>query len=196
MRLKSGWFNKDKPRSIAELGDVMGFNLWSIAVNRVKHMEGQGFKVNLPAQTLAVIGEYLFFLMQKIDRYVYSRLPQEQRNAFIQSLAKKLINTMVENQFDAHGAGDYATPFIVRMNEALGAYARFDDARDESEASYPSLVYLGDSIENLVKDLNQGWVKEQVIEIEGLGAVESLMRVLPRIVESAENVDNNQDSVE
>lgn len=182
MRLKSGWFNKDKERSLVEKADALGFNLWSIAINRARHMEGQGFKVDLPRQTLDVLDEFVIFLMQAVDRYIYGRLTEDERNEFIQALAKKLISLDGENRFEALGAGDYATPFIAIMNERLGHYAAFPNGDQEGEVSYAALRYLGEKVDEIVKDLNQGWVKEQVIEIEGSGAIKSLMGVLPRLM--------------
>lgn len=182
MRLKSGWFDKDKERTLAQKAEVMGFNIWSIAINRVKHMEGQGFKVDLPKQTMDVLDEFSIFLMQAVDRYIYGRLNEEQRNEFIQALAKKLISIDTENRLEAQGPDNYSGPFIEMMNQRLAAYAGFPDGPTEGEVSFSTLVYLGEQIENHVKALNYGWVKEQVIEIEGVGAMESLMRVLPRLM--------------
>lgn len=192
MRLKSGWFNKDKERTLAEKADALGFNLWSIAINRARHMEGQGFKVDLPKQTLDVLDEFSIFLMQAVDRYIYGRLNEQERNEFIQALAKKMISLDGENRFEAMGPGDYATPFLAIMNERLGHYAAFPSAQAEGEASYPALRYLGEKVEDIVKDLNQGWVKEQVVEIEGLGAMESLMKVLPRLMKGEEPSPENE----
>lgn len=192
MRLKSGWFNKDKERSLAEKADALGFNLWSIAINRARHMEGQGFKVDLPKQTLDVLDEFAIFLMQAVDRYIYGRLNEQERNEFIQVLAKKLVSLDGENRFEAMGAGDYATPFIAVMNERLGHYAAFPGGEKEGEVSYAALRYLGEKVEEIVKDLNQGWVKEQVIEIEGNGAIKSLMSILPRLMQQDEDSDKEK----
>ncbi len=175
MRIKSRWHNKQRPKSIEELAGALGFNAWRIASTRVNKLYSEGFNFTSNAQILDVIGEYLAFTIQVVDRMLQSRMEDEERNRFIQTLARKLVDTMEDNRIEELGPGEYRNAFVAVLNERLSAYAEFGFAGEEP--AYPMLRYFGSAVDEVMGGENK-WIPEQMVEVEAPEVVKTLRKAL------------------
>lgn len=163
MRIKSRWHNKNRPKSLEETAQAIGFIVWRIAQGTVDKMYGDGFNFKSHEQQLDVIGELAIFLLQAADRLAYERMEDDERHRFVNGMARKLIETMDENRTEWLGPGEYRAPFLERLNERLGAYAEFSFV--DGQPGYPALRYFGSCVAALMGSDNR-WVIEQVMEVE------------------------------
>ena len=180
MRLKSTWYKKEKQHSPEETAGALGFIAWQIAVTRVKHMEGQGFRIDLPDRTLDVIAEFLIYIIQLTDRWAYEKYSDEDRGRLVVALAKKLALTMHDNRLDIHKQGEFAGPFIDLVNQRMSDYAEFQ--YEPKEPAFPVYRYLAMNIQNAVEGKDGRWILEQVAELEGPEATDTLLRALNNLV--------------
>ncbi len=174
MRIKSKWHKKDKPKSLEEVAGALGFIAWRAAHERADKMYNAGFNFASKGQLLAVVGEYVAFLLQLADRLAYGRLDEQQRPVFVGALAKHLINTMVENLTDDFGPGEYREAFVDKLNERMEAYADFE--YDGDQPGYQALRYLGNCIDEVMGSKDNKWVTEQVVEIEAPEVIKNLKK--------------------
>jgi hypothetical protein len=174
VRIKSRWHKKERPKSPEESASALAFIAWRIAVNAVQEMEKAGFQlVEPPGARFDVVSELLAFLTQAADRLAYEYLEEEERQRLIPAFALRLADTLDENASDLLGPGDYREAFITKVNGRAEDYAEmaFDP---EAGPGYGVLRYLGDRIRDCVAGEDTRWVLEQVVEIEGPNAFETL----------------------
>lgn len=181
MRVHSRWYNKDKSASTEEVAGALAFAAWRIAQRVVNKMYNAGFNYRSNVQQLAVIGEFLIFLIQVADRLAYEELEDEERVRFVTELAHQLAGTLADNMADEAGPGDYRASFIERLNERAEAYAEFGFAG--GEPSYPFLRYLGTCVDQLMGGQENKWVIEHVMEVEAPAAVKTLRRAFYNLLE-------------
>jgi len=180
LRIKSHWHNKQRPKSIDELAGALGFNAWRIASTRVNKLYAEGFNFTSNAQILDVIGEYLVFTIQVVDRLLQTRMEDAERGRFIQALARKLVDTMEDNRIEELGPGEYRNAFITTLNERLSSYADFSHVGEEP--SYPMLRYFGTAVEEVMGG-NSRWIPEQMVEVEAPEVVKTLRKALNDLLE-------------
>lgn len=186
MRIKSRWHNKSKQKSVEEIAGAMGFNIWKMASTTANKMYSTGFNFSSNEQLLEVIGEYVMFLIQVSDRLVYEELSADERQRFVSALALHLVRTMADNMVEEMGPGDYAQPFIDRLNERLDTYSEFSFT---DGPSYPMLRYLGEQIEKIMGGGQNKWVTEQVMEVEAPELVKTLKRGLESLIGTREQAE-------
>ena len=182
-RIRSRWHNKGKQKSIEDIAGAMGFNIWKLASGAANKMYSTGFNFTSNGQLLEVIGEYVIFLLQASDRIVYSELDEEERQRFTNALALHLVRTMADNMVEELGPGDYAQPFIDKLNERLDGYAEFSFGEGPS---YPMLRFLGEHVDRIMGGEQNKWVKEQVMEVETPELMKALSQGLKNLLESRE----------
>lgn len=176
MRVKSRWHNKAKTRTPQELGSTLAFIAWRIGMNAVKNMQKEGFNFPSYAVQLQVMEEFLPFLIQVVDRLVYGRMDEEMRRNLVTALALHLVDTMVENQVDLLGPGEYRGPLIERLNARLDDYAGF--SFNGEEPGYHFLRYLGERVDAVLAKEGNRWVIEQIVDIEAPEAVKTMRKAL------------------
>ena len=181
MRIKSRWHKKDKPKSVEEIAGALAFIAWRIGFNVVKEMQSKDFFFGSDATRLAVIGEFLAFLIQVADRLAYDRMPDEQRQRFVTTLALRLADTMADNKTDVLGPGDYRRPFVENLNRRLEDYSEFQFA--DGRPSYQFCAYLGRMINETIGGEDNKWVVEQVAEVEAPEAVDMLKKGMGNLFE-------------
>ena len=54
-RLKRGWSDKGRDRSLADIGGAISFNIWQISGQGVMDLENEGFETSTHSQRLDVI---------------------------------------------------------------------------------------------------------------------------------------------
>jgi hypothetical protein len=169
LRIKSHWWNDESERALPEIGSALAFIAWRIAVDKAITLHCERFVYRDDAQRLAVIQEYLIFLIQVADRLSHGMLDDDRRRELITSFAKKCVEHVQDNSQDLLGPGDYGSPFIGRLNERSAEYAEY--RLDDEGPTYPFLRHLGFEIQSLMGSEEENrWVIDQVMDKDGWDA--------------------------
>ena len=185
VRLKTRWHRSKrsernkrgsaKPKSFSDLSSVIAINIWKLAKEVFTHMEKEGFRFREDRQTIDFVTEFVVYQIHIVDRMVFGKVNETEREQFLNALAKRLANELAENQTDLFGEGDYIAQFIEVMNTRFAEYA--ECAFTDDGPSYEFTRCLGEHAVDIMKESDAKWVKEQVIDIEAPGVVEKIMRV-------------------
>jgi hypothetical protein len=182
LRIKSHWWNEESDRSLAEIATALAFIAWRVSVDKAINLHCERFVYRDDAQRLAVVQEYLVFLIQIADRLAHDLLPDEERRALIMALARKAIEHVQDNCQDLLGPGDYGSPFIDLLNRRSGEYAEFQLADDGP--SYPFLRHLGFEIQALMGESQENrWVIDQVMDKDGWEAYKTFAKAFRDLFE-------------
>lgn len=163
MRVKSKW-NREREHSLHEIGGAAAFILWRIAQQGVLNLENEGFQTDTNTQRLDVMAEFLAFLVHLADRLKAEQLDQQERQAFITSLALHLADRMQENRTDIQGKGTYRQPLIDLLNARAADYAEFTMV--DNEPGYAFKRYFGEKVRAVMGAKDNQWITDQVIDIE------------------------------
>jgi hypothetical protein len=183
-RIRTTFHNKQKPKSIETIAGVMGMNIWKLAAATANKMYNDGFNFKSNAQLIDVIGEIVIFLLQLADRIAYDQLSAEGRGRFTQALAAHLIQTMVDNQLEELGAGDYREPFVDKLNQRLDGYAEFSVV--DGNPSYQMLRYFATSVDAVMGGEDNKWVLETVMEVEAPALIKPLREGMAKLLPQAQ----------
>jgi hypothetical protein len=182
IRIKSHWNNEEAERSPLEIASALAYIAWRIAVDKAISLHCERFVYESDAQRLAVIREYLLFLIQVADRLAAERLGLEDRRILVTALARKIIEHVQDNSQDLLGPGDYASPFIQSLNTRSDEYADFQLAEDGP--SYAFLRHLGFEIQSLMgQGAENRWVIDQVMDKDGYEAYKTFARAFANLFE-------------
>jgi len=186
VRLKTKWHKSKRsernrrgsnaPKKLEDLSSVIGINIWKLAKEAFLRMEKEGYRFKEDSQTINVVSEFVFYQLHITDRLIYGLVSEEERGNFINATAKYLVESIVENQTELLGPGDYHHEFISLMNQRLGSYAECDF--ENGNPSYEFTRYLALNISELMKQTDSKWVVEQVIDIEAPDIIEKINRVV------------------
>ncbi|MBN2886875.1 MAG: hypothetical protein JXM75_09250 [Chromatiaceae bacterium] len=169
LRIKSHWWNDQNTRSLPEIATALAANAWRIALDKAITLHCERFVYADDRQRLAVIAEYLVFLVQIADRLAHERLDQAQRRELITAFARKLFEHVQDNSEDLLGPGDHGAAFIERLNRRSEDYA--DYQLGEEGPSYAFLRHLGFEIQSLMGEAEENrWVIDQVMDRDGWDA--------------------------
>ncbi len=169
LRIKSHWLNEDRERSLPEIASALAFIAWRIAMEKAINLHCERFVYSSDEQRLAVIQEYLVFLIQIADRLAHPALDDQDRRVLITALAKKVLGHVQDNSQDLLGPGDYGGAFIARLDARSAEYAEYGFADDGP--SYPLLRHLGYEIQTLMgSEQENRWVIDQVMDKDGWDA--------------------------
>ena len=139
------------------------------------HMEKEGFRFREDRQAISFVTEFVVYQIHIVDRMVYGKVSEEERESFLNALARRLAQELAENQTDLFGEGEYIGEFIEIMNKHFRDYAECEFT--EAGPDYAFTRYLGQNIVDIMKESDDKWVKEQVIDVEAPQVVEKIMRV-------------------
>jgi hypothetical protein len=182
LRIKSHWWNDEADRSLPEIASALAFIAWRVSMEKAITLHCERFVYNSDAQRLAVIQEYLVFLIQVADRLAHGILSDEDRRSLITNLARKAIEHVQDNSQDLLGPNDYGRPFIELLNTRSGEYAEFQ--LTEEGPSYPFLRHLGYEIQCIMgKEEENRWVIDQVMDKDGWDAYKQLARAFENLFE-------------
>jgi hypothetical protein len=190
VRLKTRWHRSkrsernrkgsNEPKKLEDLSSVIAINIWKLAKEAFLHMEKEGFRFREDQQAIGFISEFIIFQLHIADRMIYGLVEEQERNKFINTTAKLLTQSVVENQEEILGAGDYAGAFIALMNDRLANYA--ECSFENGEPGYDFIRYLGQTIAEIMSASDDKWVVEQVIDIEAPSVVEKITRVVTEVL--------------
>jgi hypothetical protein len=169
LRIKSRWANDANERSVQEIASALAAIAWRLGMDKAINLHCERFVYRDDAQRLAVIQEYLIFLIQIADRLAHERLEDEDRRVLVVALVRKAMEHVQDNCRDLLGPGDYAGPFVERLNLRSGEYAEYAMADDGP--SYALLRHLGYEIQTLMGEGQENrWVIDQVMDKDGWDA--------------------------
>jgi len=175
LRIKSHWWNDDQERSLPEIASALAFIAWRISMDKAINLHCERFVYASDEQRLAVIQEYLIFLIQIADRMSHGPLSDEDRRTLITSFARKVVEHVQDNSQDLLGPGDYGTAFLERLNARSEEYS--DLQMGDDGPSYPFLRHLGFEIQGLMGDGQENrWVIDQVMDKDGWDAYKRFSR--------------------
>jgi len=182
LRIKSHWWNDENQRSLDEIGGALAFIAWRIALDKAIALHCERFVYRDDEQRLAVIQEYLVFLIQIADRLSHGRLEDGERRELVTAFAKKLVAHVQDNSQDLLGPGDYGSPFLSRLNERSEEYADFQ--LDDEGPTYSFLRHLGFEIQQLMgREEENRWVIDQVMDKDGWDAYKRFARAFQDLFE-------------
>lgn len=179
--VKTRWRNKGV-RTLVERASVIGANVWRISTEIFKHMEKEGFRFGSDQQVMTVLGEFITFLVQLVDRAVYGKLSESDRAALIHAIAEHLATTVANNQLDLRGPGEYRKPFIDLLNTRFEEYSRFEYSG--SEPGYPCLSFFAAKVSEAMAVTDNKWVIEQMMDIE----TPEMVRLMGKLVHDTTDI--------
>lgn len=194
-RLKGGWNQRGRSRSLEEIGSAISFNIWQIAGQGVLDLENEGFQTDTQSQRLDVLTEYAAYLLQLVDRMVYEQFELEQRNKLISAAGLHMAGIMQDNRQDTNGEGDHRSQFLETLNQRIAEYSACQFNRTEG----PSFVFLrlvGDHVSEQMGDKDRQWITGYVIDIAGQKLFKSLRRVLPGLLDPAKRALEEEHNME
>lgn len=182
LRIKSHWWNDESDRSLPEIASALAFIAWRVSLEKAINLHCERFVYRDDAQRLAVIQEYLVFLIQIADRLAHPHLPDQDRRTLITALARKAIEHVQDNSQDLLGSGDYGGPFIALLNRRSAEYAEYQLADDGP--SYAFLRHLGFEIQTLMGEGQENrWVIDQVMDKDGWEAYKAFAKAFRDLFE-------------
>jgi hypothetical protein len=177
LRIKSHWWNDEQERSLPEIASALAFIAWRVSLEKAVNLHCERFVYESDEQRLAVIREYLAFLIQVADRLTHELMDDEARRTLVTGFAKKVIEHLQDNSQDLLGAGDYGSPFIRLLNQRSDEYAEFQLTEDGP--SYAFLRHLGFEIQQIMGARQENrWVIDQVMDKDGWDAYTQFSRAL------------------
>ena len=183
-RLKKGWSDKGKDRSLEDIGGAISFNIWQISGQGVLDLENEGFQTDTHSQRMDVISEFSAYLLQLTDRMVYDSFDQSSRVDLINAVGLHLARVVQDNRQEANGIGDYTDGFLKLLNQRITEYStcRFD--LDEGP-SFVFLRLLGDHVTACMGARDAKWITGYIIDIMGNQMFSELKRILPGLLDPA-----------
>lgn len=177
-RIKSTWHRPALDAGDKSLQDIAGaiaFIAWRIALESAKDLHRERFNYGSDPQRVAVIAEFLAFLVQVADRLIYDMLDDADRTVVVNALGQRLADHVQDNLTDLFGPGDYRTPFIETLNGRLQDYAAFSFT--DGRPDYHFLRYFGDRVLKILgEDQTNRWVIDQIMEKSGPEAAKHMVR--------------------
>jgi hypothetical protein len=182
LRIKSRWWNDEAGRSLPEIASALAFIAWRVSMEKAINLHCERFVYEDDKQRLAVIQEYLVFLIQVSDRLAFEILEADGRRALITAFARKVIEHIQDNSQDLLGPGDYGTPFIDLLNTRSEEYSELQFT-DEGP-SYAFLRHLGYEIQCIMGERDENrWVIDQVMDKDGWEAYKQFSRAFRDLFE-------------
>ena len=189
-RLKRGWSDKNKDRSLEDIGGAISFNIWQMSGQAVLDLENEGFQTDTHSQRLDVIFEFLAYLIQLVDRTIYSTFDQAHRNELITAAGLNMARLMQESREVANGPGDYRKQFLGMLNERIGEYSSCQFDIDEGP-SFVFLRMLGDHVTERMGERDARWITGYIIDVIGGQMFKNLNRILPGLIDPAQKQNVN-----
>ena len=176
MRVKTKWHKEERGKSLDEAASVLGFIAWRAGMNALKEMDNEGFRFDSYDHQLQVMGEFMAFGLQVIDRLAHERLEDEDRRELVQGLARHLVQHMAGNLQDIKGPGDHKGPFVELLNERGAEYAEFGFA--DGEPAHSFLRQFGMRVDGVMGGPGNKFCIEYVAEVAAPEVVKTLRKSL------------------
>ncbi len=186
MRVKSGWFKREKARTPEEIASALAFISWRLALNALKNVRRSQFDVEVGPTYFNFLSEMLVFLIQISDRIAYRVFSPEERNRFTQTMARHISDTLSGNQNDLldHDPVLVRSEFISMLNHRSEGYAEYP--YDPDGMNFGLARYLGSLIEPILDPEDRLWIRDQIMSIEVPEAVSTLEKAMARMMDQSE----------
>jgi hypothetical protein len=178
IRIKRHWFKEGAERDAAASATVIATAIWKTAMNGLQTVRKARFAVDIGAPYIAVLAEFVTFLVAAADRIAYRHDQGEWRQEFTAALAKRLAEIYqdnLEHLFGPDPAGGYRRAFIELINTRMGEYADCDYT--EAGPDFAFLRYFASCVESLLSDPDdRRWALDQIMTVQAPEAIETVER--------------------
>ena len=189
MRIRDRWPARENSVSIEENAGALAYVCWQVALDGTKQLHAQEFNYHDDAQRVAVISEYLVFLIHICDRISSTRLQPGDREHFIIELTQSCAGHLHRNAEQVLGPGDYTESFIDTFNVRSKDFSQCKYGKDGP--GYSLLRTFGAQIQQLMGyDQTNRWVMDQITEIDARNAVDQVQKSIRNILGSSAAVDS------
>ena len=165
IRIKTKWSKEEREVSVEDAVSVLAFNSWKIGMQTLLEIENEEFQIDTQQQRIEVIEEIMAFMVQSLDRIVYSSLSDEDRGILISMYAKKVADHVQDNARDFSSPGDYRTPFIDKMNKRFVGYAETKWNEEKDEPSFSMGRELGTNISDVLGPKDKKWALDYIQQV-------------------------------
>lgn len=169
IRMKTHWHqsarNPSADKSLQDAAGALAFNLWRLAVDKAKNLHGEDYFYRTDGQRIAIICEFLAYMIQVTDRLAHERLDDDERRLFVNTLGQRVADHVQDNAADLFGPGDYRSGFIHTLNQRSQTYAEFGFGADGPSHNF--MQFLGVRTQSIMGDsqINR-WIINQVMEVD------------------------------
>ncbi len=184
-RIKTGWSNTKKVRSLEDVSSAISFNIWQFSGQGLLDLENEGFQTDSGSQRLDVITEYAAYLIQLVDRFLFDSFELKYRKSLITTTGLHLAGIMQDNRRETDGAGDYIASFLQTLNNRISEYSSCQINKQEGPG-FVFLRLLGDHITAQMGAKDAKWITTYVIDVAGEKLFRDLYRALPGLLDPAD----------
>tara|TARA_B100001964_G_C14049851_1_gene516508 strand:- start:168 stop:785 length:618 start_codon:yes stop_codon:yes gene_type:complete len=193
MRIRDRWSKQGRTPSLEDNAVALAYVCWQVALSSTKNLHEQAFDYRHDQQRVAVIQEYLAFLVHSCDRLASESMTSGERKVFLDRLAGECARHLQRNTEDVLGPGNYSSPFIDIINARNRVYAQCTFER--GEPGYALLRAFGDQIQQLMgQDQTNRWVIDQVIDIDSQESFAQIKRSMQNILDTATRTNQTPNS--
>jgi hypothetical protein len=193
MRIRDRWSKQGRAPSLEDNAVALAYVCWQVALSSTKNLHEQAFDYRHDQQRVAVIQEYLAFLVHSCDRLASESMTSGERKVFLDRLAGECARHLQRNTEDVLGPGNYSSPFIDIINARNRVYAQCTFER--GEPGYALLRAFGDQIQQLMgQDQTNRWVIDQVIDIDSQESFAQIKRSMQNILDTATRTNQTPNS--
>ena len=179
-RTRDKWKNTTKPKSTADNAVALAYIMWQLALNGAKNLHAEDFRYDTDRQRLAVVEEYLAFLVHLSDRLMFGTSNEADRSDFVTTIAHAAARHVQRNKEEILGRHDYRNPFLKMVNNRTQEYACYALTKDGP--GYQMLKAIGANIQTIMgSDQTNKWVTGQVIEIDAPAMFDNLKKSLTNL---------------
>ncbi len=193
MRIRDRWSKQGRTPSLEDNAVALAYVCWQVALSSTKNLHEQAFDYRHDQQRVAVIQEYLAFLVHSCDRLASESMISGERKVFLGRLAGECARHLQRNTEDVLGPGNYSSPFIDIINARNRVYAQCTFER--GEPGYALLRAFGDQIQQLMgQDQTNRWVIDQIIDIDSQESFAQIKRSMQNILDTATRTNQTPNS--
>jgi len=182
MRVNKRWNQKSRPRSNAQMANVIAAAIWKLAAQVVLNLENENFETTTQGQRLDIMDELVIFLVHMADRYVFAQTSAHNRGEFISVLVKDLARMLEESRNDVGQIGDHQFAFVEKTNLRTAEYAEYNFSPEEG-ASFAMRCLLGAYIMEMMGARDNKWIPDYIIGREAPTVEATLRQTLTGLVE-------------
>ncbi len=181
MRVNKRWNQKSRPRSIAQMSNVIAAAIWKLAAQVVLNLENENFETTTQGQRLDVMDELVIFLVHMADRYIFEQTNTENRSQFVSVLVKDLARMLEESRNDVDYIGDHRFAFIDKTNLRTAEYREYQFSL-EAGASFAMRCLLGAHVMEMMGARDNKWIPDYIIGREAPAMEATLRQTLAGLV--------------
>ncbi len=181
MRVNKRWNQKSRPRSIAQMSNVIAAAIWKLASQVVLNLENENFETATQGQRLDVMDELVIFLVHMADRHIFEQTGTENRSQFVSVLVKDLARMLEESRNEVDQIGDHKSAFIEKTNLRCVEYGGYRFSL-EAGASFAMRCLLGAYVMEMMGARDNKWIPDYIIGREAPTIEATLRQTLEGLV--------------